>query len=157
DNPGLEYIIVSDADGRVRYSTDLSKVADPDLLRRSIAQLKAEGAACIGKYFDTSTPIVHKGSTVGWLHLGERANIVEQLLPDIALDLGTVLVVATLVAFDLVRLLLAASFSTPLRGLQDFFARIAAGDFRLYLGRDFFGGIGRLNRALNATVMEINS
>ena len=157
DNPGLEYIIVSDADGRVRYSTDLSKVADPDLLRRSIAQLKAEGAARIGKYFDTSTPIVHKGSTVGWLHLGERANIVEQLLRDIAFDIVTVLVVATLVAFELVRLLLAASFSTPLRALQDFFARIAAGDFRLYLGRDFFGGIGRLNRALNATVMEINS
>ena len=157
DNPGIEYIVVSDADGRVRYSTDLGKVADPDLLQRSIAQLKAEGTARVGKYFDTSTPIVHKGSTVGRLHLGERANIVEQLLRDIAFDIVTVLVVATLVAFELVRLLLAASFSTPLRALQDFFARIAAGDFRLSLGRDFFGGIGRLNRPLNAAVAEINS
>jgi MFS family permease len=157
DNPGVEYVIVADADGRVRYSTDLRNVVDADLLRSSIARLSAGGASRVGKYFDTSTPIVHKGRTVGWLHLGERANIVEQLLRDIAFDIVTVLVVATLVAFELVRLLLAASFSTPLRSLQDFFAGIAAGDFRRYLGRDFFGGIGRLNRRLNATVADINS
>ena len=47
-----------------------------------------------------------KGQTVGWLHVGERANVIEQLLRDIAFDILTVLVVATLVAFELVRLLL---------------------------------------------------
>jgi len=157
DNPGVEYIIVADADGRVRYSSDLRNVVDADLLRGSMATLGVEGVSRVGKFFDTSTSIEHKGRTVGWLHLGERANIVAQLLRDIAFDIVTVLVVATLVAFELVRLLLAASFSTPLRALQSFFAGIAAGDFRRYLGRDFFGGIGRLNRRLNATVTEINS
>src|SRR5262245_34522884 len=157
DNPGVEYIMITDTDGRVRYSTGLRNVADADLLRRSVAYLGTEGAARVGKYFDTATPITHKDRPVGWLHLGERANIVEQLLRDIAFDIVTVLVVATLVAFELLRLLLAASFSTPLRALEDFFAGIAAGNFRRYLGRDFFGGIGRLNRRLNAIVTEINS
>src|SRR5262249_29395238 len=49
------------------------------------------------------------------------------------------------------------SFSTPLRSLHDFLAGVAAGDFRRYLARDFFGGIGRLSRSINAAVAELNS
>src|SRR5262245_26862859 len=157
DNLGVEYLIITGPDGRVRYSTDLGRIEDVELLRRSLATSKEEVASRIGKYFDTAIPIEHKGNIVGWLHLGERANIVAQLLRDIAFDILTVLVVASLVAFELVRLLLAASFSTPLRSLHDFLAGVAAGDFRKYLPRDFFGGIGRLSRSINAAVAEINT
>jgi len=157
DNPGVEYLIVAATDGRLAYSTNLSKIENVSLLQQSIAASDhQEPASRIGKYYDTATPIKHKNRTVGWLHLGERANIVAQLLRDIGLDILTVLVVASLVAFELVRLLLAASFSTPLRAMHDFLLGIAAGDFRRYLGRDFFGGIGRLNARINSVVTELN-
>lgn len=156
DNPGVAYLIITDGIGRVRYHTDMKTVADGMTVLESIAKHGRESASRIGNYFNTAIPITHKHQTIGWLHLGERANIVEQMLRAVVFDIVTVLVVATLVALELVRLLLAASFSTPLRALHQFLAAAASGDFRRYLPHDYFGGIGRLDRRLNAIVSQIN-
>lgn len=156
DNPGVAYLVVTGSDGRLRYTTDMKAVTDGAAVLQSVAEHSRESASRVGNYFNTAVPITHKGQTVGWLHVGERANIVEQMLRAVAFDILTVLIVATLVAFELVRLLLAASFSTPLRALHQFLAAVAAGDFRRYLPRDYFGGIGRLDSRLNATVFELN-
>lgn len=158
DNPGVDYIIITTRDGQLRYSTDLSRVGNAAGLRGSVAVWNGrERTARIGGYFNTATAINGKGRQLGWLHLGERANIIEQLLRDIVFDILTVLVVAMLVAFELMRLLLAASFATPLRAINEFFTRIASGDFRRTLARDLFGGIGRLNGRINAILAELNA
>jgi predicted MFS family arabinose efflux permease len=158
DNPGVDYIIITTPDGQLRYSTDLSHLGNVAGLRGSLAAWDGrEHAMRIGRYFNTAIAINGKGRQLGWLHLGERANVIEQLLRDIVFDILTVLVVAMLVAFELMRLLLAASFARPLRAMHEFFARIAGGDFRRALARDFFGGIGRLNARLNAIVAELNA
>ena len=157
DNPRVEYLIVTGLDGRPRYSTDLSRLSDVALLQRAIAGRDDATSYRVGRYFNTPTMIVHRGQPVGYLHLGQRANIVEQLLWEIAFDIITVLVVASLVAFELVRPLLAASFSSPLRAIGEFFAAVAAGDFRRYMPRDVFGGIGRLSPRINAVVAALNS
>src|SRR3977135_1177077 len=157
DNPGVDYIIIAPLDGQLRYSTDLSRVGNAAGLRGSVAVWNGrERTARIGRYFNTAIAINGKGGQLGWLHLGERANIIEQLLRDIVFDILTVLVVAMLVAFELMRLLLAASFASPLRAMHEFFVRIASGDFRRALARDFFGGIGRLNGRISAIVAELN-
>jgi hypothetical protein len=158
DHPGVDYIIITTLDGQPRYSTDLSRVGNVAGLRGSLAAWNGfERSARIGRYFNTAIAINGKGRQLGWLHLGERANIIEQLLRDIVFDILTVLVVAILVAFELMRLLLAASFATPMRAINEFFIRIASGDFRRTLVRDFFGGIGRLNGRLNTIVAELNA
>ena len=157
DNPRIEYLVVTGAEGLPRYSTNLGKIEDEAVFLSSIAMHREETAARIGKYFNSSTPIKQKDGVVGYLHLGQRANIVEQLLLEIAFDILTILVVASLVAFELVRLLMAASFSSPLLAVRQFLANISAGDFRRYMPRDVFGGIGRLDRRFNATVSELNS
>jgi predicted MFS family arabinose efflux permease/HAMP domain-containing protein len=158
DNPGVDYIIITTLDGQLRYSTDLGRVGNAAGLRGSVAVWNGrERTARIGGYFNTATAINGKGGQLGWLHLGERANIIEQLLRDIVFDILTVLVVAMLVAFEVMRVLLAASFATPLRAINEFFTRIASGDFRRTLARDFFGGIGRLNGRINAIVSELNA
>jgi predicted MFS family arabinose efflux permease len=158
DNPGVDYIIITTPDGQLRYSTDLSHLGDVAALRGSLAAWDGhERSMRIGRHFNTAIAISGKGRQLGWLHLGERANVIEQLLRDIVFDILTVLVVAMLVAFELMRLLLAASFASPLRAMHEFFARIASGDFRRALARDFFGGIGRLNGRINAIVAELNA
>lgn len=158
DNPGIDYIIITAPDGRLRYSTDISKLGNVAGLRGSLAAWDGpERSMRIGRYFNTAIAINEKGRQLGWLHLGERANVIEQLLRDIVFDILTVLVVAMLVAFELMRLLLAASFASPLRVINEFFARIANGDFRRALARDFFGGIGRLNGRINTIVAELNA
>jgi MFS family permease len=157
DNPRVEYLIVTRAEGTPRYNTDLSKIDNHTDFLNLIAMHRETAGARIGKYFNSSTPIRHQDRVVGYLQLGQRANIVQQLLLEIAFDIVTILVVASLVAFELVRLLMAASFSSPLLAIRQFLARISAGDFRHYMPRDVFGGIGRLDRRLNATVAGLNS
>jgi predicted MFS family arabinose efflux permease len=158
DNPGVDYLIITTPDGQFRYSTDLSHLGNLAGLRESLAAWDGRGRSMrIGRYFNTAVAINGKGRQLGWLHLGERANVIEQLLRDIVFDILTVLVVAMLVAYELMRLLLAASFATPLRAINEFFTRSASGDFRRTLARDFFGGIGRLNGRINAVVAELNA
>jgi predicted MFS family arabinose efflux permease len=158
DNPGVDYIIITTLDGQLRHSTDLSHVGNIAVLRRSLADWNGrEHTARIGRYFNTASALNGRDRQLGWLHLGERANVIEQLLRDIVFDILTVLVVAMLVAFELMRLLLAASFTTPMRAITEFFSRIASGDFRRTLARDFFGGLGRLNGRINAVVAELNA
>jgi MFS family permease len=157
DNRRVEYLIVTGAEGLPRYLTDISKIDDKAVFLSSIATHREEATVRIDNYFNSSTPIKYKDSVVGYLHLGQRANIVTQLLLEIAFDILTILVVASLVAFELVRLLMAASFSSPLQAVKQFLAGISAGDFRRYMPRDIFGGIGRLDRRLNAAVSDINS
>ena len=121
DNPGVDYIIITTPDGQLRYSTDLSSLSNLAGLRGSLAAWdRRERSMRIGRYFNTAIAINGKGRQLGWLHLGERANIIEQLLRDIVFDILTVLVVAMLVAFELMRLLLAASFATPMRAINEF-------------------------------------
>ena len=157
DNPRVEYLIVTGAEGTPRYNTDLSKIDKYADFLNLISMHRETAGARIGKYFNSSTPIRHQDRVVGYLQLGQRANIVQQLLLEIAFDIVTILVVASLVAFELVRLLMAASFSSPLLAIRQFLAGISAGDFRRYMPRDVFGGIGRLDRRFNATVAKLNS
>jgi len=156
DNPRVEYLVVTAPEGSKRYSTDLSKIENEADFLGSIATRREEASSRIGKYFNASTPIMHKNEVVGYLNFGQRANIVQQLLLEIAFDILTILVVASLVAFELVRLLMSASFSSPLLAVRQFLTGISAGDFRRYMPRDVFGGIGRLDRRLNATISDIN-
>jgi len=157
DNPRVEYLIVSDAGGVARYSTQLGKSENDVAFLNAIATNRGRDTVRIGGYFNSSTPIKQRDLVVGYLNLGERANIVERLLLEIAFDILTILVVASLVAFEFVRLLMAASFSSPSLAVKQFLAAIAAGDFRRYMPRDVFGGVGRLERRLNDTVSKINS
>jgi MFS family permease len=157
DNPGVQYIIVTDLTGQVRYSTVLGALTRTEQLKKSIGQWGAGAASArIDKYFNTALPILAGQKQVGWLHLGQLANIVEQLLLDIAFDIATVLIVAALFAFEMMRLLLTLSISTPMCALHDFLKSAAAGDFHRYLPRDPFGGVGRLNLRINRIVAELN-
>ena len=157
DNPSVDYLIATDLTGKTLYATTPRAEGDGAAIQEALRTWNGrDKAGRIGRFFNVAAPINQRGVQVGWLHVGERANIIEQLLQDIAFDILTVLTVATIVAFELLRPLLAASFSTPLRALQDIFARTASGDFRRYLPRDYFGGIGRLNSGVNAIIYTVN-
>ena len=157
ENKGVAYLVVSDMTGRIRYGTSLAGIRQRPQFERSIADWsRFEFFGRIGGYFNTAVPVNYEGRQIAWLHVGSRANIVEQLLQEIAFDIVTVLIVSVLVAFELLRLLLTVSFSMPLRALQNFLSGISSGDFQRYLPRDFIGGIGRVNSHINAIVGELN-
>ena len=157
DNPELDYLIVLDRNGTPRYSTELRAIEGRSVLLGALSRwAESESVAHAGQYFNMAIPIKLNYRPIGWLHIGERSNFIAKLMWDIAFDILAVLVVAILVAFELLRLMLAAAFTSPLRAMQEVLADASRGDFRKYLPRDFFGGIGRLNRAINTSLDAIN-
>ena len=157
DNPELDYLIVLDRNGTPRYSTELRAIEGRSVLLGALSRwTESESVAHAGQYFNMAIPIKLNYRPIGWLHIGERSNFIAKLMWDIAFDILAVLVVAILVAFELLRLMLAAAFTSPLRAMQEVLADASRGDFRQYLPRDFFGGIGRLNRAINTSLDAIN-
>ena len=157
DHASMQYLIVSDMQGRVLYRSNLAKIKDIPQLERAIAAWsKADASAPASKYTNIAFPITVRGQAVGLLHVGQPASMLAELLWDIAYDVLTILVVASIVAFGLMRLLLALSVSIPLRALHEILGDIAARDFRRYLPRDIFGGIGEINRRINGIVAGLN-
>ncbi|MCA3357817.1 MAG: MFS transporter [Roseomonas sp.] len=157
DNPELDYLIVLDRNGAPRYATELRALEGRAALLGALSRLsESEAVAHAGAYFNMAIPIKLSYRPIGWLHIGERSNFIAKLMWDIAFDILAVLVVAILVAFELLRLMLAAAFTSPLRAMQEVLTDASRGDFRQYLPRDFFGGIGQLNRAINNSLEAIN-
>ena len=157
DNPETDYIALTDRNGKILYSNDFSKLEDGTALRDSLEKTDLSPASRrIGGHFNITLPVDFNGTLVGWMHIGAQANFIERLLRDIALDITTVLIVATLVASQLLGPLLASSFSTPLKGVMDMFGTVCAGNFQNYLKPIFLGDINRLNKRINAMIALMN-
>jgi MFS family permease/HAMP domain-containing protein len=156
DNPDIAYILVSDARDRILYQSGYTELPDrPDLQldRRTGTDVATD---TVGNYFDTSVPLVFKHQWVGTLHLGQSSALVRHKLQDVAWDVVTVLVVASLIAIELLRFVLTFVIATPAAVTDDFLARVRQGDFSVYLPDDQLGGIGQLSSRLNAIVARIN-
>ncbi|NDB67999.1 MAG: MFS transporter [Methylocystaceae bacterium] len=157
DNPGLEYLIITKKGGEVIYASDLTGLKQFETLKGTLKEWESHSEPKkVESYFNMGLPITFKGEEIGFLHIGERANVIEQILRDIALDILTVLVVTILVATELLRPLLASTFVTPLQNLTNIFECVAKNDFRTYLPRDLVGGVSRLNHLINLKIHEVN-
>ncbi len=106
-------------------------------------------------YYRIALPIRANGAFVGALHLGIDARIVIRQIEAIGFDIAVVLLVATLMAFELLLLVAISGIAEPLRQLDALLRRLGRGDFsRVLAARD---RLGRLGRALNALVEHINA
>ena len=125
DNPGLDYLIITKKGGDIIYSSNLLGLDNFSFLKASLMDWEPNfEPKKIANYFNMGLPIIFKGEVIGFLHIGEKANVIEQILRDIALDIVTVLIVTILVAMELLRPLLASTFVTPLRNLNYIFELI---------------------------------
>ena len=157
DHPALAYMVLADARGAVLYQRGQPDWQAPPALRALFARTGTETATdTVDGYFNTGVPLVFQRQRVGTLHLGQRASLVQQRLQEISYDVATVLVVASLIAFELMRFVLSFVIATPAGAMRDFLQHIRAGDFRHYLPFDRLGGIGQLSAHFNQVVAALN-
>jgi len=157
DNPAIVYMAVSDARGRLLYRSGLARLSDAPAAQALAGPLQtATSTARLGAYFSTSVPMVFDGVRVGTLHLGQRAAFVEQQMQEVAYDVLAVLVVASLIALELMRFVLTFAISTPSDVMRDFLRRARQGDFSRYLPHDHLGGIGQLSARFNCIIAHLN-
>lgn len=162
DNPEVAYLLVTDANGSVLYS---STGAGADEGRAALAGFSAElppkvddpaQTRLVGAFYDTTVAIKHDARLIGTVHIGVRQSFVRGQFAEIAYDVLTVLVVALLFAFEVVAILVALRVSQPTAQAEWLLDRLKRGDFRYTSERANNGEAGRFITALNAVTRRIN-
>jgi predicted MFS family arabinose efflux permease len=158
DHPKLVYLWITDPSGVQRYASTAPAFPDADRVQQ---QLRAWGDAprstVIGPYLHTVLPVEFSGRRVGWLHLGQRNDLAQQKLREVAVDVLTVLVVAVLAALELMRALLGMTLITPLARLRAALARLRDGDLDWALPTGSGAGWGRISQQLNTLVAALHT
>jgi predicted MFS family arabinose efflux permease len=157
DNPGIAYLLLADASGRILYQSGYSTLQPQpdlrDLLSRPVTEIATERN---GAYFNTGVPLVFKKQRVATLYLGQQSALIEMKMREISYDIIAVLVVAGLIALELMRFVLTFIIATPIEVMRDFLARVRGGDFSHYLPFDRLGGVSQLSVHFNQIVAAVN-
>lgn len=157
DNPSIVYMVITNPAGKILYRSGYDNLTAKQELN---GILGASGSTLhtsrTATYFNTDVPLVFQRQQVGSLHLGQPSKLVEQKLQEIAYDVITVLVVACLIALELMRFVLTFTVAAPVDATREFLARVKTGDFTQYLPHDNLGGIGQLSASFNAIVLNLN-
>ena len=158
DNPGIAYILVTDQRGRVLFQSGYGGLVSRSELDLALAHPGSDVATeTTGSYFNTSVPLVFGHQRLGTLHLGQPVVLVRERLQEVSYDVVTVLVVASLIAIELLRFVLTFVIATPAEATRQFLARVRSGDFSTYLPFDHLGGIGQLSSRFNHIVAILNA
>lgn len=157
DNPSIAYMAIADLGGSVLYQSGYTAAEAAPALRQVVAAVPGiQATSQAGEYFNTSVPLVFRNVRVATLHLGQPVSFVEQTLREVSYDVITVLVVACLIALELMRFVLTFVIATPVEVARAFLARVRQGDFSCYLPFDQLGGIFQLSARFNQIVAAIN-
>jgi predicted MFS family arabinose efflux permease len=156
-NPGIGYMVVADIHGRLVSQSGYAELSDaPDLIVPAAHSPATDITRTTGAYFTTSIPLIVRDRRAGTLHLGQPIAIVKQRLEAVSYDVITVLVVASLIALELLRFVLTTLIATPAGLIRTFLARACDGDFSTYVPFSRQGGTGQAGSRLNQVVSRIN-
>ncbi|HPF59768.1 MAG TPA: MFS transporter [Candidatus Competibacteraceae bacterium] len=176
-DPDLAYLVLTRRDGTVlhQYGTSLPKPEQlADATAATLKMLPAsQGAASadpakepwpiqaltarpLGDFYNLALPVGSGEAVAGVLHIGADANFVMQKIQEILFDIATVFVIATLVAFELLLLIVHHYLITPINRLEMVLSHIADGNLShiLPVSRDETGWLARL---LNQLVERLNA
>ena len=95
----LTYLAIRDADGRVVYASEAAPPAAMDVTTIA-APASAAGPRRLGDSLVFSTPVVVSDTVVGGVDVGVDAFFIRSKLQDLTLDVGVILLVALVAAFE---------------------------------------------------------
>lgn len=157
DNPDIAYLLLADPNGTMLYQSGYSKLQPRldlrELLGRPATDIATERN---GAYFNTGVPLIFKRQRIATLYIGQQSALIEMKMREISYDIVAVLVVAGLIALELMRFVLTFIIATPIEVMRDFLARVRGGDFSHYLPFDRLGGISQLSVHFNQIVGAVN-
>jgi len=136
-NADIASIELADAAGRVRYAAGRKDTAavDTDLLE---------------------LPIDADGTNIGTVRVRISQAYLERELSGILYDVLIVLLVALLIAMELLLIVMAVSLFKPIEGISVVLERASYGDFRFRLPVDSHDEIGRLAEVYNSLARRLN-
>lgn len=157
DNPSIAYMVITNRDGKILYQSGFTAIQKSGSWQKMLKEnTTSVQTTKVNHFFDTHVPLVFQNQHVGSLHLGQPEALIEKKMQEVSFDVIAVLVVASLIAMELLRFVLTFAVSAPIDATQEFLARIKRGDFSHYLPYDKLAGIGQLSAQFNAIVAGIN-
>lgn len=129
--PEILYLAVTDAAGNVIYRNGAAPTpAVAAYLRESARTPSRDYRTLDQAYVDTAVAVDVGGKTVGWLHVGQDAGYIQKQFEDIALDLVTIIVVTSLIAFELLVFVVMFKVTAPMAAIAETFERVQGGTIR---------------------------
>ena len=132
-HPEISYIVVGDAAGQPRYG--------------SAEGLRRAGESGVGP--EVTVPLAADGKPYGVVRVGIDERHVRGLLGEVALDIGTVLIVTLLATFEVLVILAALGIVLPIRALESLMRDYESGRFDRRLGFEGDDELARLGRRLD--------
>lgn len=159
DNTEIGYLIVTDQNDKPLYSAGPEADEGTALLFDKATHWTDSThneAIPLGTYYNTVVPIHKNGEIAGATHIGVPQTFVRDQLAELTYDVLTVLVVALLVAFEILAILIALRVSSPIELSEKLLKRVGAGDFRWKSTETGNDEISAFSRAMNSITRHVN-
>lgn len=158
DNPDIAYLAVTDRSGRLLYSSGhLVAGYDRYLRRWHGGAHRTYRMRSFAGYLDSNLRLRGKHGVFGYVHIGQTQGLIRERLKNILYDIITVVVVAVLMAFEMLLFLTTYTIQTPMEQVARLIDGAAAGDFRHEMTVDSHDEIGRVGARINRVIASINS
>ena len=160
NNPEIQYIIITDKNNEPLFSagTAASKIA-PQVRTAGMPdaghELSGVDAETIPGFYNMWIVLNYKDTPVGMMNLGVNNQYVEQM-SEVAWDVGTVLFVSLLLAYQFIIILVNQRISFPIRQLEYLNELIRAKDFRKTVGFTAQDEVTRLTRTVHRLIVFVN-
>ena len=153
-NHEIRYLALTDYDGRILFLLG----ADAETLQPHYASADFDNAgehgrkATIDPFIDRALPVAVKGVRIGQLHVGIDAGYIRGRLNDIASDIGIVVLVSLLVAFELLLFVVTFNVTGPMRLVGVVVDKVRRGDFSSLAGDVSGDEVGRFVATFNGAI-----
>lgn len=131
---------------------EIARVTLQDAGRQAVQVVELRPA---GEIIQTASPVTVAGQVVGHVAVGYDAIIVRNAFADIIYDILTTLLVAALLAFELVLVVVTTGVAEPIRQLSRVLVQARDGSFQHLLGKAGIREIRHLGQSIDGTVMDL--
>jgi methyl-accepting chemotaxis protein len=147
DFPEISFIAIVGAEGTIAFAA--GPLGDPE---RAALATKAGNTSTLRTY-----PVLANGSLAARIAVGVNRAFVARQFQDVFLDVGVVVLVAVLLAFEIMLALIGITVTAPLDRLDRLLADQAAGDFSRRLSGIGRSAAGRLAASLSRRAEELHA
>ena len=155
-NTEIRYLALSDRDGRILFVRGAAaEVLQPHYSSADFENTGDHGRkASIDTFIDRALPVSVKGTRVAQLHVGIEASYVRGRLNDIAADIGMVVLVSMLVAFELLLFVVTFNVTGPMKLIGTVVDKVRRGDFTTVAGVVSGDEVGRFVGIFNGAIRQ---
>lgn len=157
-NPEVGYLALVAPTGAIVASAGTIPDQARALFRQRPPDLTAAAPVTqsLAAHLDTRTVVMTPDGVIGQIHIGQERRFIDRQIAEIWWDLATVILVAMLIAFELLLFAIAFLVHVPLSSVYRLAETVRAGEFSARIAIRSNNALGQLAAALNARLDRLD-